>query len=90
MVRFQSFLPYLALFFAASAYAAIGPVADLVISNADVTPDGFTRAAVVVNEAFPSPLITGYKVSLATLFVCNIPLLICWDTGRPFPTERHQ
>uniref|UniRef100_G0WM60 laccase n=2 Tax=Ganoderma TaxID=5314 RepID=G0WM60_9APHY len=71
MVRFQSFLPYLALFFAASAYAAIGPVADLVISNADVTPDGFTRAAVVVNEAFPSPLITGYKGDHFRLNVIN-------------------
>ena len=53
MVRLQPFLPYLAVSFAASAYAAIGPVANLVISNADVTPDGFTRAAVVVNGAFP-------------------------------------
>ncbi|KAI0820681.1 laccase [Trametes gibbosa] len=43
------------------AFAAIGPVADLSISNADVSPDGFTRAAVVVNGVFPGPLITGNK-----------------------------
>ncbi|KAH9910749.1 laccase hybrid [Epithele typhae] len=41
------------------ASAAIGPVADLTISNADVTPDGHTRAAVVVNGEMPGPLITG-------------------------------
>ena len=44
-------------------YAAIGPVTDLTISNAAVSPDGFTRDAVVVNGVFPGPLITGKKVS---------------------------
>nr|AYR00606.1 laccase H [Lenzites betulinus] len=44
-----------------SVLGAIGPVADLNISNADITPDGFTRAAVVVNGVFPGPLITGNK-----------------------------
>lgn len=42
--------------------AAIGPVTDLTISNADVSPDGFTRAAVLANGVFPGPLITGNKV----------------------------
>ena len=41
---------------------AIGPIADLTISDADVSPDGFTRAAVVMNGQFPGPLITGNKV----------------------------
>ncbi|KAM5541434.1 hypothetical protein V8D89_004988 [Ganoderma adspersum] len=59
MARFQSLLSYITLLFAASAYAAIGPVTDLVISNANVAPDGFTRAAVVVNGIAPGPLITG-------------------------------
>lgn len=41
---------------------AIGPVTDLTISNADITPDGYTRAAVVMNGVFPGPLISGNKV----------------------------
>ncbi|KAI0689487.1 laccase LCC3-3 [Cerioporus squamosus] len=41
--------------------AAIGPVTDLTISNADISPDGFSRAAVVVNGQFPGPLVTGNK-----------------------------
>nr|ABK59825.1 laccase [Ganoderma tsugae] len=61
MARLQSFLPYFPLLFAASAYAAIGPVANLTISDADIAPDGFTRAAVVVNGVSPGPLITGNK-----------------------------
>ncbi|KAI0655330.1 Cupredoxin [Cubamyces menziesii] len=40
---------------------AIGPVTDLTISNADITPDGYTRAAVVMNGVFPGPLIAGNK-----------------------------
>nr|VWP02110.1 Uncharacterized protein [Ganoderma boninense] len=59
MARLVALLPYFIVFFAASAFAAIGPVADLVISNSDISPDGFSRAAVVVNGVFPSPLITG-------------------------------
>ena len=50
------------------ASAAIGPVADLTISNADITPDGFTRAAVVMNGQMPGPLITGNMVSLSDIF----------------------
>ncbi|KAH9853245.1 laccase [Lenzites betulinus] len=50
------------LLFARVAFAAtIGPVTDLTISNGDISPDGFTRAAVVVNDVFPGPLITGNK-----------------------------
>ncbi|KAI1791912.1 laccase [Ganoderma leucocontextum] len=59
MARFQSLLSYITLLCAASAYAGIGPQTDLTISNADIAPDGFTRAAVVVNGVFPGPLITG-------------------------------
>ncbi|KAI0714961.1 laccase [Earliella scabrosa] len=61
MARFQSLLTYITLSFAAVAYAAIGPVADLVVSNAAISPDGFVRDAIVVNGVFPSPLITGQK-----------------------------
>ncbi|KAK7045822.1 laccase, multicopper oxidase, benzenediol:oxygen oxidorectuctase [Paramarasmius palmivorus] len=41
--------------------AAIGPVADLVISNQDVSPDGFTRGAVVAGGSTIGPLIVGNK-----------------------------
>ena len=65
MAGIRSLFFYTAILFAASTYAAIGPVTDLTISNADVAPDGFKRAAVVVNGKFPGPLIAGHKVSLA-------------------------
>nr|ACR24357.1 laccase [Ganoderma lucidum] len=61
MAKFQSLLSCVTLLFAASAHAGIGPKADLTISNANIAPDGYTRAAVVVNGVFPGPLITGNK-----------------------------
>ncbi len=62
MARFQSLLSYVTLLFVASAYAAIGPVTDLTVTDANISPDGFTRAGIVVNNVFPAPLITGQKV----------------------------
>ncbi|KAF7973388.1 hypothetical protein HWV62_15493 [Athelia sp. TMB] len=44
-----------------SVRAAIGPVTDLVISNADLAPDGYTRATVLAGGTFPGSLITGNK-----------------------------
>nr|AMQ22747.1 laccase [Marasmius cladophyllus] len=61
MAKFQSLLSYTVLSFVAAAYAAIGPVADLTISNAQVSPDGFLRDAVVTNGLMPGPLIAGNK-----------------------------
>ncbi|TBU49264.1 laccase [Dichomitus squalens] len=61
MAKFMCLLSYVTLLFAASAYAGIGPVTDLTITNADIAPDNFTRAAIVVNGVFPAPLITGNK-----------------------------
>ena len=69
MARFQSLLSSIALLLISSAYAGIGPATDLTISNADISPDGFTRAAVVVNGVFPGPLITGNMVCV----VHNLP-----------------
>ena len=62
MATMRSLRSCLALVYVAWAYASIGPVADLTISNADVAPDGFTRAAIVMNGVFPGPLITGNMV----------------------------
>lgn len=69
MARFQSLLSYITLCLVAVANAAIGPTADLTVSNAAISPDGFTREAVVVNNVFPSPLITGKKVGAQLLRV---------------------
>ncbi|KAI0072148.1 laccase [Panus rudis PR-1116 ss-1] len=43
------------------AHAAIGPIADLHIINADIAPDGFSRPAVLAGGTFPGPLIVGQK-----------------------------
>ena len=49
--------------FAALECVAVGPVLTLPIVDADVTPDGYTRQAVLPNGTFPGPLISGNKVS---------------------------
>nr|AEP71394.1 laccase 1 [Trametes gibbosa]AEQ28163.1 laccase 1 [Trametes gibbosa] len=59
MSRFQTLLAFVVTSLTAAAYAAIGPVADLTITNAEVSPDGFARQAVVVNGGTPGPLVTG-------------------------------
>ena len=64
MSKFQSLLTFTILSLVANVFAGIGPVADLVISNAAVAPDGFSRQAVVTNGVFPGPLITGNKVRI--------------------------
>ena len=40
----------------------IGPVADLRIVNAEISPDGFPRQAVLAEGIFPGPVITANKV----------------------------
>jgi iron transport multicopper oxidase len=63
MTRARSFFAFLtAVILSDGAFAAIGPVADLTISNANVSPDGFSRSATVVNGQIDGPLITGKKV----------------------------
>nr|ABR24264.1 laccase [Pholiota nameko] len=49
-----------------SAYAAIGPTANVHIANKIISPDGFNRSAVLAGTnassiAFPGPVITGFK-----------------------------
>nr|ACZ58369.1 laccase [Cerrena sp. WR1] len=53
------FSAFISLSLALGALAAIGPVADLHITDANVSPDGFTRPAVLAGGTFPGPLITG-------------------------------
>ena len=45
-------------------WAQAGPITTLNIVDAAVTPDGYTRQAVLPNGTFPGPLITGNKASL--------------------------
>ncbi|KAI0771658.1 laccase B [Trametes elegans] len=63
MGSFHFVLNFIALSLALSrtVNGAIGPVADLTLSNADISPDGFSRAAVVMNSVFPGPLVSGNK-----------------------------
>ncbi|KAH7881961.1 laccase [Phlebopus sp. FC_14] len=46
---------------ASTSQAAIGPVAELPITNADVSPDGFTKSAVLAGGTLPGPVIMGQK-----------------------------
>ncbi|KAI0027662.1 laccase [Vararia minispora EC-137] len=61
MVR--SFWSALALSLVLSAHTSLAATVSttLTISNADITPDGFTRPAVLVNGVFPGPTIFGNK-----------------------------
>ncbi|KAK7045836.1 laccase, multicopper oxidase, benzenediol:oxygen oxidorectuctase [Paramarasmius palmivorus] len=64
MARTQPALALITLLpFVNKALAAIGPVADLVITNEDVSPDGFTRGAVLAGGNTIGPLIVGNKAS---------------------------
>ncbi|ETW79401.1 laccase [Heterobasidion irregulare TC 32-1] len=51
----------LQLSLAAQALASIGPVADLLITNTQLSPDGFERDTVSAASVYPGPLITGKK-----------------------------
>ncbi|KAF9445549.1 multicopper oxidase [Macrolepiota fuliginosa MF-IS2] len=57
----SSFTFVLFLTTAPVAKAAIGPVATLYVVNKNISPDGFTRPASVVNGAHPGPLIIAKK-----------------------------
>ncbi|KAJ7846619.1 laccase 1, partial [Mycena olivaceomarginata] len=49
----------------------IGPIADITLINAVVSPDGFSRSAVTANGVTPGPIITANKVSSFNLNVIN-------------------
>ncbi|KAI0065684.1 laccase [Artomyces pyxidatus] len=49
--------------------AGIGPVATLTIVNQVISPDGYSRDAVLANGVFPGPLITG---SMGSHFQLNV------------------
>ena len=84
MSKFRSFagLIALSLSYTRLVAGAIGPVADMTISNADVSPDGFSRAAVLVNGVFPGPLITGNMVRTPLLINVFLRCLPHYTLGR--------
>ncbi|OCH92441.1 laccase 2 precursor [Obba rivulosa] len=51
----------LVLILSLNAFAALLPVRDLILQNKVISPDGFTRPAIVTNGTFPGPLITANK-----------------------------
>ncbi|TFK71721.1 laccase lcc5 [Pluteus cervinus] len=52
---------YLSLLLLPLANAAIGPIANLPITNRVIAPDGFNRSTVLAGGTFPGPLIKGFK-----------------------------
>lgn len=71
MSSFSALSAYVTLALALGASASIGPVTDLHVSNADVSPDGFSRAAVLAGGVFPGPLIVGNKVSRTSRYFAS-------------------
>lgn len=60
----KSFPAFVLLGLSSTVRAAIGPITDLPIVNANIQPDGFTRPAVLAGGTFPGPIIKGNKVAL--------------------------
>ncbi|EEB92235.1 hypothetical protein MPER_09286 [Moniliophthora perniciosa FA553] len=71
MPRLQSLLSFILLALTAKTFAAIGPETDLVISNGVVSPDGFSRSAVLAGGTTIGPLIVGNKGDTLKLNVVN-------------------
>ncbi len=53
------------LFFIALVQAQIGPTGDLVISNVEVSPDGYSRTTALANGVVDGGPITGTKVAVS-------------------------
>ncbi|OBZ73717.1 Laccase [Grifola frondosa] len=65
----QRFSVLVALGFAIATLASVGPVTDLSIVNDNISPDGFTRAAVLAGGTFPGTLI---KANKGDTFLINV------------------
>ncbi|KAG6897671.1 hypothetical protein C0992_012420 [Termitomyces sp. T32_za158] len=66
----KRFLGFGALLQLAQA-VTIGPVADLVVKNAFIAPDGYNRSGVLAGGVFPGPVITGNKGDRFKINVIN-------------------
>ncbi|KAK7026442.1 laccase, multicopper oxidase, benzenediol:oxygen oxidorectuctase [Paramarasmius palmivorus] len=71
MARLQTLLSFVLLACTVRTYASIGPEADLVISNGVVSPDGFSRSAVLAGGNTIGPLIVGNKGDSLKINVVN-------------------
>ncbi|KAG6816536.1 hypothetical protein H0H93_007984 [Arthromyces matolae] len=58
---FKKYLFNLITFELAAQALTIGPIADLVISNKEIAPDGFQRQSTLAGGTFPGPVIVGNK-----------------------------
>ena len=83
MAFLQSFVALIAL--SVSVNAAIGPVTDLHIVNANISPDGFSRPTVLAGGTFPGPVIQGNKVGHPAKYSLNSTILISDIIGRQLP-----
>ncbi|KAH8102709.1 laccase [Cristinia sonorae] len=61
----------LALALAMDTLAAIGPIAELHITDAVISPDGFKRPAVLAGGTFPGPVVKGNKGDQFVVSVVN-------------------
>ncbi|KAF7291266.1 Laccase 1 [Mycena indigotica] len=59
----------IAAILSAPAFAAVGPVADLTLVNAQVAPDGFSRSAVTAGGTIPGPVL---KANVGDRFQLNV------------------
>ncbi|KAG6914739.1 hypothetical protein DXG01_015673 [Tephrocybe rancida] len=71
MLGLRVFLGLCALLICGSVDAAIGPVADLLISNEYINPDGVNRSTVLAGRTFPGPAIIGQKGDVFKINVTN-------------------
>ncbi|KAI0297808.1 laccase [Multifurca ochricompacta] len=67
------------------AFSSIGPIAHLSIANKVISPDGYTRAAVLAGGSFPGPLIKGRKGSEFSINVTDA----LTDTSMDLSTSIH-
>lgn len=71
MSLFRVFVVGAVLFSVPQTLGAIGPVADLVISNVYIQPDGYNRSTVLAGGTFPGPVITATKGDQFEINVIN-------------------
>ncbi|KAG6325988.1 hypothetical protein ID866_13101, partial [Astraeus odoratus] len=69
----------------ASQNSVLGPVSSINIVNEVVSPDGFSRSAVLAGGSFPGPLIQAYKGDNFAIEVSNQLV----DDSMPVPTSVH-
>jgi iron transport multicopper oxidase len=49
--------------------SSIGPSGSLIVGNANLSPDGFSRSTTVVNGQLPGPVISAEKVAIQNILL---------------------